>query len=165
MKEITAVVCRTKESLDNFLIFLDARGYEYIDNSNLLEKKEGLFKIDFIYFIYHTEKCLKKVSTEIPEDFKSILKNVLTPSEFANEYREQVKKNLEIKTIPIIHCPTKELKDAVMKVAINFGCNWYGNNEDKDYMWSKFKENTCYLPSENYFISLDKAEKLWKIKN
>ena len=30
----------------------------------------------------------------------------------------------------------------------------------KLYMWDFFKENTCYIPSENYFINLDKAKKL-----
>lgn len=36
------------------------------------------------------------------------------------------------------------------------------NKTDKwgDWMWNHFKENTCYVPSEDYFISLDKAEKL-----
>ena len=28
------------------------------------------------------------------------------------------------------------------------------------YMWELFKKNTCYVPSEDYFISLEKAEKL-----
>lgn len=30
----------------------------------------------------------------------------------------------------------------------------------KLYMWDLFRENTCYIPTEDYFISLDKAEKL-----
>lgn len=36
------------------------------------------------------------------------------------------------------------------------------NKKHNSYMWDGFKENTCYVPSEDYFISLDKAEKLWK---
>jgi hypothetical protein len=34
------------------------------------------------------------------------------------------------------------------------------NKDWKLYMWDTFKGDTCYVPSENYFISLDKAEKL-----
>lgn len=36
------------------------------------------------------------------------------------------------------------------------------NKKHESWMWEAFRENTCYVPSENYFISLDKAEKLWK---
>jgi len=28
----------------------------------------------------------------------------------------------------------------------------------KSYMWDLFKENTCYIPDEDCFISLEKAE-------
>jgi len=31
------------------------------------------------------------------------------------------------------------------------------NSKWKLYMWDHFKENTCYIPDENCFISLDKA--------
>lgn len=33
------------------------------------------------------------------------------------------------------------------------------NAKWKTYMWDLFKENTCYIPEENCFISLDKAVK------
>ena len=32
--------------------------------------------------------------------------------------------------------------------------------EWKLYMWDAFKEKTCYIPNENCFISLNRAEKL-----
>lgn len=34
------------------------------------------------------------------------------------------------------------------------------DKKHKDWMWDHFRENTCYIPSENIFISLDKAQKL-----
>ena len=52
-----------------------------------------------------------------------------------------------------IQLKTKEHFKEVMK---EYNTTW------KDWMWDRFRENTCYLPSENYFMSLDKAEKLWK---
>jgi len=30
----------------------------------------------------------------------------------------------------------------------------------KVWMWDTFREETCYIPSENCFISLDRAKKL-----
>ena len=50
-----------------------------------------------------------------------------------------------------IQLKTKEQFKEVMK---EYNTTW------KDWMWDGFRENTCYVPSENYFISLDKAEKL-----
>lgn len=34
------------------------------------------------------------------------------------------------------------------------------NKDWKPYMWDTFRENTCYIPEENCFISLDKAVRL-----
>lgn len=44
---------------------------------------------------------------------------------------------------------TKEDFNNIMK---KYNKNW------KDYLWDSFKENTCYIPSENCFISLEKAK-------
>lgn len=30
----------------------------------------------------------------------------------------------------------------------------------QSYMWNYFQDETCFIPEENYFISLDKAKKL-----
>ena len=46
---------------------------------------------------------------------------------------------------------TKEQFKEVMKI---YSKDW------KLYMWDAFKSDTCYVPSENYFISLDRAKKL-----
>ena len=58
---------------------------------------------------------------------------------------------LDVDNMEYIQLKTKEQFKEVMK---KYNKNW------KLYMWGTFRENTCYLPSENYFISLDKAEKL-----
>jgi hypothetical protein len=34
------------------------------------------------------------------------------------------------------------------------------NKDWEIYMWDSFRENTCYIPSENCFVSLDKAKEL-----
>jgi len=40
------------------------------------------------------------------------------------------------------------------------------NKDWKQYMWSTFRENTCYIPNEDCFISLDKALELnYKVEN
>ena len=50
-----------------------------------------------------------------------------------------------------IQLKTKEQFKSVMK---EYNSNW------GIWMWDAFRENTCYVPSENYFISLDKAIKI-----
>ena len=52
-----------------------------------------------------------------------------------------------------IQLKTKEQFNQVMK-------EHNKTNKWGDWMWNHFKENTCYVPSEDYFISLDKVEKL-----
>lgn len=51
--------------------------------------------------------------------------------------------------INYIQLKTKEDFISIMKL---YKSNW------KIYMWDLFKENTCYIPGENCFISLDKAK-------
>jgi hypothetical protein len=40
------------------------------------------------------------------------------------------------------------------QVMEDYGRDW------KPYLWQAFKEDTCYIPLENCFISLDRAIKL-----
>jgi len=35
------------------------------------------------------------------------------------------------------------------------------NKDWKDFLWNHFRGNTCYVVDEDYFINLEKAQKLW----
>lgn len=54
------------------------------------------------------------------------------------------------------------MKQCIQLTSINkFKLIMHKYNEDyKQYMWSTFRESTCYIPAEKCFISLDKALKL-----
>lgn len=51
----------------------------------------------------------------------------------------------------VIQLKTKEQFNKVMQEH---------NKTWKDWMWDTFKKDTCYIPSENCFISLEKAKEL-----